>query len=232
MTTQPVRHTLTRDETLGRQAEDVLRSMILGGELAAGERLNELALAAALGVSRGPLREAVQRLRGEGLVTVISHRGAFVRTFEVEEIADLYELRAALELHAIRILCASESSDWIDELGTLHQEVEVVMQGAGPQAYPAEKDFHLRLVSLTGNEALMRMAVETHHQLALARSLSARAPARAREAVVEHGEIVDALKRRDLRAATDLMQTHLDHAREGAVAALGLAPKVEPCGAG
>ena len=84
---------LTRDGTFSRRTEVVIRDMILDGTIPPGERLNEVALASALGISRGPLREAIQRLAGEGLLTVISHRGAFVRTFEAREIDELYDMR-------------------------------------------------------------------------------------------------------------------------------------------
>ena len=93
---------LARDATFSQQTEVALREMILAGEIAPGERINEVALAGELGISRGPLREAIQRLVSGGLLTVISHRGAFVRTFTPGEIVDLYGLRSALELHAVR----------------------------------------------------------------------------------------------------------------------------------
>lgn len=213
---------LTRDETLGHQAESVLRAMILSGEIPVGARINEVTLSAELGVSRGPLREAVQRLRGEGLVTVISHRGAFVRTFEVDEIIDLYELRAALELHAIRLLCRRASAKDLSDLDEMLLQTETAMRADGDRVYPQDMDFHMRLVSLAGNQALVARALETHHQLSLARSMSARSPVRAQTAIAEHHAIVESLKRQDVHAATDVMESHLDHARESALAALGL----------
>ncbi|WP_244929219.1 GntR family transcriptional regulator [Nocardioides sp. W7] len=216
---------LLRAETLGHQAEAVLRNMILRGDIPAGSRLNEVALSAKLGVSRGPLREAVQRLRGEGLVTVVTHRGAFVRTFEAGEIVDLYELRAALELHAIRLACQRVPDAELAELDDLLDETEEVMRTEGGQSYPESMDFHMCLVSLVGNQALLDRALETKNKLSLARSMSARQPVRAQHAISEHQQIVDSLKKRDLHAATDLMQSHLDAARESALKALGLTVK-------
>lgn len=222
MSEQDTKHMLVRDETLGRQAESVLRAMILNGELPAGSRLNEVALSAEMGVSRGPLREAVQRLRGEGLLTVISHRGAYVRTFEAEEIDDLYGLRAALELHAVRLLCRRASAKDVDELEEMLEQTETAMLVEGGQSYPASMDFHMRLVALAGNKALLDRAREVHHQLSLARSMSAKQPVRAQTAITEHQEIVDSLRTGDVQAATDLMEQHLEHARQSALAALGL----------
>ena len=70
--------------------------MILSGELRAGERMNELALATRLGVSRGPVREAARTLERDGLVTSIVNQGVFVRQISIEEAAELYDLRAVI----------------------------------------------------------------------------------------------------------------------------------------
>src|SRR5687768_14394506 len=87
-----------RSETGYRaQTEGILREWIISGRFDAGERLNEVDLARELGISRGHLREALQRLAAQGLVTLISNRGAFVKNFGPKEILDLYELRIALE---------------------------------------------------------------------------------------------------------------------------------------
>ena len=94
-------------------------------------------------------------------------------------------------------------------------------------AYPQELDFHLQLVTLAGNQALTRAALETHHQISLARSMSAKRPLRARAAVVEHHELVGALQQRDVPRAIDLMDTHLKHSMDSALEALGLPKEPE-----
>lgn len=215
------RQALSRNNTYSARTETVLRSMILERELRPGERLNEVALANTLGISRGPLREAIQRLASEGLLTLISHRGAFVRTFGRDEIVELYEVRAALELHAVRLVCRRADEAGLADLDALLTETESRM-GKGAQPYPHELDFHLRLVDSAGNRALTAAAVETHHQLSLARSISAQQPLRARAAVAEHHQLVEALKTRDVHTATDLMEIHIAHSKANALAALGL----------
>jgi DNA-binding GntR family transcriptional regulator len=213
---------LTREGTFSKRTESVLREMILDGTIAPGERLNEVALAASLGISRGPLREAVQRLASEGLLTVISHRGSFVRTFQHGEIVELYELRAAIELHAVRLVCQRASDADLSDLDALLTETESLIKQSSGHAYPQELDFHLRLVMLAGNQALMRSALETHRQISLARSISAQQPMRARAAVVEHVDLLRAMQTRDLHTATDLMERHIRHSMDSALSALGL----------
>jgi DNA-binding GntR family transcriptional regulator len=213
---------LTREGTFSQRTESVLREMILDGTISPGERLNEVVLAASLGISRGPLREAVQRLASEGLLTVISHRGSFVRTFKHAEIVELYELRSALELHAVRLVCQRASDADLADLDALLAETETLINKTSGHAYPQEPDFHLRLVMLAGNQALMRSALETHRQISLARSISAQQPMRARAAVVEHAELLRAMQARELHTATDLMERHIRHSMDSALSALGL----------
>jgi DNA-binding GntR family transcriptional regulator len=213
---------LSRDNTFARRTELVLRNMILDGEISQGERLNEVVLAAELGISRGPLREAVQRLASEGLLTVVSHRGSFVRTFKDREIVGLYQVRAALETYAVRLVCRAAREEDYRELDAMLDETQTAIDDAPGHAYPRELDFHLRLVYLAGNEALTTQALAVHNQLSLARSISAQRPVRARAAVVEHREIVDAIKAVDMHAATDLLDRHIEHGMHSALEALRL----------
>jgi DNA-binding GntR family transcriptional regulator len=82
------------------RVHDVLRTAILDGELAPGERLRAEALAGRFGTSRTPVREALLMLEREGLVEVHPNRGAIVRSFDADDLLDLYEVRALIEPHA------------------------------------------------------------------------------------------------------------------------------------
>lgn len=214
---------LTRDSTFSHRTEAVLREMILDGSISPGNRLNEVALASALGISRGPLREAIQRLVGEGLLTIISHRGAFVRTFEKREVDELYELRTAYEMHAARLVCERASDEQLDQFRLFLADTgEAMFEGR----YPVDRDFHGRLLSLAQSAALERAAKETQAQILLARTISASRPVRAKEAFDEHADIVSALQSRSGDEAARLVREHLDHARRSAMFALGFTEDV------
>ena len=214
---------LTRDGTFSQRTEVVLREMILDGSISPGERLNEVALASALGISRGPLREAIQRLAGEGLLTIVSHRGAYVRTFEKREVEELYELRTAYEMHAARLACERASDADLAELHTfLIDTGDAMIDGR----YPADRDFHRRVLSLADSGALERAAKETQAQIFLARTISGSRPVRAKEAFDEHADIVSALQSRSADDAARLVREHLDHARRSAMIALGFTEDV------
>lgn len=213
---------LSRNGTFSQRTEELLREMILDGRLPAGERLNEVALANALGISRGPLREAIQRLASEGLLTVVSHRGAFVRTFARAEVEELYDVRAALEMYVVRLVCERASDADIVEVRAMLDETAASMEDAPSAAYPEGRDLHARLLALGGHAEIQRVLQETQRQISLARSMSAKAPARAREALVEHEDLVTAIEARDGDKAAAIMRLHLQRACEGAVNALGL----------
>lgn len=212
---------LERD-TYVAQTEVVLRDMILSGAIRPGERINEVTLASTLGISRGPLREAVQRLGGQGLVVSLPHRGAFVRTFTRREIAELYEMRTAIELQAVRSLCRMQDRSPLEDLASATATARQVLAQDDTAPFPADHDFHHELVTSTGNTMLMKAADDVQMQISLARSVSAQQPARARAASHEHEQVVAAIQERDTALACDLMEKHITHSMENALAALGV----------
>ena len=193
--------------TFSGRTVEVLRDMVLTGRILPGERLNEVEIANALGISRGPLREAIQHLRSEGLLTTVSHRGAYVRTFTKAELCELYEVRIALESHAVRLAAELSNRDGIDELRQLMVDTN---QALGKNAaYPSELDFHQRMVMLADNEALLDAVIEVHRKIGLARSRSANEPSRARTALTEHEEVLEHLANSEGELAAKVLTTHL-----------------------
>lgn len=207
-----------RDKTFTDRSEQVLRDLILGGQMAPGERLNEVELASSLGISRGPLREAIARLAAEGLLTVVSHRGAFVCAFDADELRDLYELRVALEVLAVRRAAERASAESTAELRAMLDETANLLDAGGDGAYPSDIDVHRGIAQLAGNRPLLETALNVHHRIFLARSRSGYQPARAKDAYAEHCEIVDAITRRDADLAEDLVRRHLGRSLRNALA--------------
>ena len=101
------------------RVHDVLRTAILDGELAPGERLRAEALAGRFGTSRTPVREALLMLEREGLVEVQPNRGAIVRSFDADDLLDLYEVRALIEPHAAARAATRIGPGSLDRLGEL-----------------------------------------------------------------------------------------------------------------
>lgn len=220
---------IRRESTVSRQTEGILREMVLNGTLAPGQRLNEVAIADSIGVSRGPLREAIQKLAGEGLLQLQSHRGAFVRKYEPQEIIEIYEMRIALELYAVRLVIARASDEDLAALeSVVHehgatgpaQQAEPTPKASGP--YVSELDFHQRMVGLAGNETISAACLEANHRLYLALTHTQRSGTRKRHAGSEHLHVLAALRSRDTAAATKLLESHLEASLQNTLSVLGL----------
>jgi len=144
-----------------------LERMIVAGELPAGTKLNEAALAQMLGVSRGPIREAFRALEESGLVRLTKNRGVFVRQVSVEEADEIYELRAILDEYAGRKVAQTATSANVLQLQALVARMDDAAAGVELDAYHrANVEFHDLLVALTGNAKLLltyrRLVNELH----------------------------------------------------------------------
>jgi DNA-binding GntR family transcriptional regulator len=209
-----VEHTTLRD-----RAEHSLRELIVSGALKPGERVNEVALAAELGISRGPLREAIQGLVREGLLEIIAHRGAFVPTVNEAILRDLYEVRTALESYAVKLLTRLPRSSGVSELRSLVEEAEAGLDNRG-DGYPNDADFHRGLFTAVGNPALTHAAEDVQLRISIARARSARNPQRALAALDEHRAIVSAIGAGRVDDAVRLLEQHLRASYEHALTAL------------
>ena len=149
-----------------------LERMIVTGELPAGTKLNEAALAQMLGVSRGPIREAFRALEESGLVRLTKNRGVFVRQVSVDEADEIYELRAILDEYAGRKVAQTATSANILQLQALVARMDDAAARVDLDAYHrANVEFHDLLVTLTGNAKLLltyrRLVNELHLYLSL-----------------------------------------------------------------
>lgn len=212
--------------SIPHQAEEIIRGMILDGSLAAGERLNEVALAEGIGISRGPLREAIKALAGQGYLTMEVHRGAFVKQWEPQEIVDLYELRSALELYSVRLVVDRASDADLDALARKLDDEEVRIRESAdrPQSEPyvSELDFHEHLVTLGRNQAIREQLADANHKLFLALRPTSHSAARRAHAVVSHREVLDKVRARDEDGAIALMIEHLADSMNNSLSVMGL----------
>lgn len=198
-----------RSQSLAVLVRDELERRILSGEIRVGERLNEVALAARLGVSRGPVREAVRLLERDGLVTSVVNQGGFVRQVSTEEASELYDLRAVIMGYACGALAGTISRGGVEELEALVRQMDLA---AGDEAaelyYELNLRFHDRIMVLAdrGRSAHLYRSLVKEAHLFRRRSLTA-APAR-RESNAEHRHIVEALARSEGAAAREAAERH------------------------
>lgn len=147
---------LVKSSSLPTLVRRELERMILSGELAVGAKLNEVALARSLGVSRGPVREAFRALVESGLVRQEKNRGVFVRQIEVAEADEIYELRAILEEWVGRRLAQTASAEQLKELKALVERMDRAAAKNDVDAWHSlNLEFHDRLVAYAGNAKLL-----------------------------------------------------------------------------
>ena len=146
-TARQAREAPLENRTLREQVADHLRAEILEGRLAPGTELGESTLAASLGVSRGPLREALGQLAAERLVTIVPRRGAVVRELTKQEFIDAYQVREALESLAIRLAVPRLMETDRAELQGMCDRMEAsAAAGRTGRFFEINHDFHRLLV--------------------------------------------------------------------------------------
>lgn len=201
--------TLPRESaTFRSQSIELLRTMIVKGSFEPGERLNEIDLAARLGISRGPLREALQGLAAEGLVTVVPYKGSFVRTFTPKDLFELYEMRIILESAVAASAAKRRTSSQLEDLTALLESTRQIL--ADNASYPHEHDFHLALLSMVDNSLLAGHVRDLMVQSQVARSHGAHDRKRAKNAFEEHIRILRAIGDGNAETAKELMCIHLN----------------------
>jgi DNA-binding GntR family transcriptional regulator len=195
---------------------DQLREAIMSGDFAQGEQVGEAHLAEQLGVSRGPLREAMQRLVQEGLLESIPHRGLFVVTLSEDDVHDIYTARLAIETAAV--LEIMKHPDQEASTRRLERSVHRLSQAAerGPTKALAESDaaFHELLVSESGSARLQRMASTLLVETRMCMAALADTYVVPDDLAQEHQLIVDAIRSGDMGRAIEVMRVHMRDAVE------------------
>ena len=144
-------------DTLAQSTADLLRERLVGGAFAPGERLVEAEIARQLGISRGPVREALAKLRAEGLVYDEPRRGSFVAELTDHDVREIYELRAALETQAARLVIARDDDAPFEQLGEIMDGLRAAAARGDHEAFARhDARFHDELCRLSGNGRLHR----------------------------------------------------------------------------
>ena len=188
-----------------------LRRAISSGEFPPGTQLGEAALARQLGVSRGPLREAMQRLTQEGLLVSHRNRGLFVPDLTPEAVSDMYLLRRAIERSAIQqILQLGAQAEAADALDAVADRMADISEGTdSPEMVAADLDFHHELVEAARSDRLSRV----HETVIVETSMCLRAMqstyAADEDRVAEHHELAAAIRAGDLERAWAALDEHM-----------------------
>jgi DNA-binding GntR family transcriptional regulator len=191
-----------------------LRRRIMVGELLPGTQMSPPELAGRYGVSRTPVRDALNTLAQEGLVEVVPRRGYFVSRITVRDVEEIFELRLILETASAELATARISSEGIDHLAQLSSRY-VAGDIESYKAYLGEnRQFHLAVAEAAGNrlllEALQRVFDQMQRFLILRLDLSDDAD----NMLAEHYLLLDAFRKRDAGRGRQAMRIAIEHARD------------------
>jgi len=218
-----------------------IERLILGGELPPGAKLTEAMLAARLGVSRGPIREAFRVLEEAGLVRLEKNRGVFVRSIPLDEAMEIYDLRAMIDEAVGRQLAERITPEQLKGLrGMVEQMERLVKDGHNTSAsdpyHRLNLAFHDRMVDCAGNRKLLELYRRLVNQLSLFRRANLADGRQIPVSVQEHRAILKAIAAGDADAAGLALRAHVLESKErtrrnhrpaasAAVAAVPAAPR-------
>jgi len=196
--------------TLWQRVHDHLRDEIVSGALPPGAELHEFALARSLGVSRGPVREALGRLATEGLVTIRPRRGAIVRALSNEEFIEAYQVREALEMMAVRLAVPRLTPEQLVAMERLIDDMAARSEAEDVQGFfEANTEFHQRFFEVAGNGMLSESYRQLRRQIDRHRLRSLALRGNLRRSIEEHRAILSAAEKGDIERAVRLTSDHI-----------------------
>lgn len=195
---------------LSAQAYHWVKSMIISKELEPGQKIVQDRLAEDLGISRTPLRSALQMLEGEGLIESVPRKGVIVKEFTNKEVLEIYDCRMALEGTAIRLFTERATAKEVEELKTLF--VPFTQGKIDAKAYQkADAKFHDTIIEGSGNNFLHKLFHQGNLLVCIDIIGLLRAP---EETLQEHIEIIKAVENKDVDLAEHLAKEHLDRTKQ------------------
>ena len=214
-TPPPATIALLQSSSLPMLVQKELERIILAGELGVGAKLNEVALAARLGVSRGPVREAFRALEESGLVRQEKNRGVFVRQISVEEADDIFEVRAIFDEWAGRRVAQTASTEQVKQLRAIVERMERAAAKSDVDAYHGlNLEFHDRLIAYAGNAKLLATYRRLVNELNLYRRRALAQPGALPFFTREHRNIVAKIASGNAAAAGKALRHHVMGSRE------------------
>ena len=205
---KPLRHTVRM-----RIEEAIVQGMFKGGE-----KLNEVELSRALGVSRGLVREALRELETSGVLISVPYRGTFVKEWTPRSVWELYTLRATLEEFAVELAVERGTDEDIEELTELVESMkEAARQNDAAELVAIDLQFHERLHQMTGHRLLVQQlqSLAGQTRVFIIATKAFYSPfASLEEAAASHKPIMDALRARDAGLAREAIHEHIQQVGE------------------
>jgi DNA-binding GntR family transcriptional regulator len=206
---------IEQPESLSKKAYEAIRKSILSGDWKIGEIYNEKAIAADLGISRTPVREALLELASQGLIIFLPRRGLMVNRFTRRDVDEIFELRKAIELAAVvKITKASPPFDLFEIEESLLQQRKTAKQKDYLAFMQADRSFHTYFSKLTNNRRLIAILENLRDMIHLMGTNALSLEGRALVVIEEHQAIFDAVQKGNVEEARQAMEIHLEKSKE------------------
>lgn len=203
-------------EVLPNSVTTILRQAILKGDLKQGEHLVQAELAEQLGVSRMPVREALKTLEMEGLIVLEPHKGAVVRSFTVDDIDEIYEIRAMLEPFTLKKSIPKLTSDNLNELKSLHEKM---VDTTNHEEYvELNRTFHD--ITLSGCESKRLHGLMSRVSHGIAKDTPYVIPDQIEKSNKEHAVILESILKEDIQKACNEYEDHISRTHKDLIAVL------------
>ena len=205
--------TTLHDATIGDAVYNSIRSQILMGDFAQGDRLIETELAVTLGVSRTPIREAIRRLVQDGFLELKPNSGTYVRRITPREIISTYKVREALESFSAREAAFYATASDVERLSAFGERMSQLHPTKDSLAH-LEQDlaFHVAVAQISRNRVLIDLQDSLHGRLLQSQAIIRKLDPK-NAAGEHHRHIIGAISRNDVLEAEQLMRSHLQHFR-------------------
>jgi DNA-binding GntR family transcriptional regulator len=197
---------------------EAIREAIINGVLKPRERLMEIQLADELGVSRTPIREAFRKLELEGFIVMVPRKGAYVADISFKDIADVFEIRAALEGLASALAAERITDEELEEMERLLVEkAEAIGNNDMERLVEVDTKFHEAIYRASRNQRLFTIINNLREQIQRFRTQSLSYPGRMNQSLDEHRSIVEAIQSRDTALARQVAQEHIENAENSMI---------------
>ena len=211
--------------TISQQAYEIIKEDIFSGRYGPGSWLQEKTIAAELGISRSPVREALRMLVADGIATVIPNKGIFVRTYTPKDIENIFEVREAIEnyamMHTSPEVIQQHKEDLEDEISRFHQ----LHTSDDLEAYiRLDAQFHHQIVAMNSNDLMTSLYEKAENQNHQFRIISLTSKNRFDESEQEHSQILEYLLSGRKKEACNVNSKHLSLARDQVIVYLRTHP--------
>ena len=204
-----------RPPSLSSVVTDHIRTMIIRGDVPLGAAISERSISADLKVSKTPVREALAQLKNEGLVTIVPQSGVRVFTLSARNVREICAFRKVLETAALEMSMAGDPAVLLRDLEAIEARMRKALSEGGVRAYLGlDTDFHMAFFANCGNSYLQNAYGLYAGKIAALRTHLADKPLHTQLSLTEHGEIVAAVRTRDVTTLVKILGDHIGRTQE------------------